>query len=96
MGDVVYVVSQVVLTCLSALELAMLIRAILSWIPSLSETRFGDFIYMLTEIIVAPVRSVTEKMNLFGSSPIDFSFLIAYILLSLLQSLVLWFTSVVL
>lgn len=96
MNNVIYVVSQVVLTCLSALEIAMLIRAVLSWIPSMSGTRFADFIYTLTEVIVAPVRRAAEKMNLFNRSPIDLSFLIAYLLLSMLQSMVMWFTSTVL
>lgn len=83
MAQIIYVIKQVVVLFLSALELAMLVRAVLSWIP-MQPNKFTDFLYAVTEPIVAPVRRLFERMNWFRGFPLDMSFLVTYIIISTL------------
>lgn len=71
---------------LATLEIAMLIRAILSWLPIGDDNVFVRFVTMLTEPIVAPIRALFARMNWFQNIPIDISFLVAYILLSVVST----------
>ena len=77
-----YVFKNVIVLLLMALQLAMLVRAILSWFPI--ENGFVDFIYSITEPFIYPVRVLFERMNWFQNLPIDISFMVSYLLLSLL------------
>ena len=80
------VVADVVLLLLSAVQLAMLIRAILSWFP-MDSNKFLDFLYAITEPFIVPIRMLFQKMNWFQNLPIDISFMVAYLLLSLISML---------
>ena len=93
--NVLYIFAQIVRLLFVVIELAMLVRAIASWIPGASGT-WLDLVYTITEPIIAPVRSLLEKVPLFKSSPIDFSFMIAYFLIIILGELFSAFTGVVL
>ncbi|MBO5327137.1 MAG: YggT family protein [Clostridia bacterium] len=71
---------------LYTLEIAMLLRAILSWFPISEDNPFVLFVTMLTESIVAPIRALFERMNWFQNIPIDISFFVAYLLLSVVST----------
>ena len=71
---------------LYSLEIAMLLRAILSWFPISEDNPFVLFVTMLTEPIVAPIRALFERMNWFQNIPIDISFFVAYLLLSVVST----------
>jgi len=61
-------------------------RVVLSWIPIGNPNNFiVNFIYEITEPILAPIRNLIPR----GSLPIDFSPIIALILLRLLESFIL-------
>ena len=92
MNQVLYIVATTVSAVLLLLEIAMFLRAILSWIPSLDGTAFAHFLYAITEPLIAPVRALCDRFGWFRNSPIDFSFMIAYLLLVLVQGLVSGFT----
>ncbi len=68
---------------LSVLQIAMLIRAIMSWFPTESN-KFENFLYMITEPLIMPVRLLFEKLNWFQGLPVDISFFVTYLILSLL------------
>ena len=93
--NVLYIFAQIVNLLFVVIEVAMLVRAIASWIPGASGT-WLDLVYMITEPIIAPVRALLEKVPMFKSSPIDFSFMIAYFLIIILGELFSAFTGVVL
>ena len=78
----VEVIKQVVIILLSTVQFAMLARAILSWFPI--DNRFVDFLHAITEPFIRPVRMLFEKMNWFSGLPIDMSFFVTYILISVL------------
>ena len=90
MSVVVFVIKNIVILLLSAVELAMLARAILSWFP-MFENKFVDFLYGITEPFINPIRQLFIKLNWFQGLPIDISFLVTFILISTVsQLLVLW------
>ncbi|MBQ8357018.1 MAG: YggT family protein [Clostridia bacterium] len=73
---------------LFALELCMLVRAILSWFPLQEDNPILLFVAMVTEPIVAPIRALFERMGWFRNIPIDVSFFVAYILLSVVSTVI--------
>lgn len=83
MDVLIEVIKSFVLIFLSALQTAMLLRAILSWFV-MNGGKFTNFLYAITEPFIAPVRALFEKMNWLQNSPIDFSFLVTYLLISFL------------
>ena len=66
---------------LELVELLILVRAILSWIDPNPNTPFSRLICSLTDPILAPFRSFTR----FG--PVDFSPMIAIILIELIRQM---------
>ena len=69
---------------LSAVQTAMFIRAILSWFM-IDGGRLINFLYAITEPFIAPVRAFLVKRNWLQGSPIDFSFMITFLLLSIIS-----------
>ena len=65
----------------SSLLIAMTARAILSWFP-MDSNKFTDFLYAVTEPFIYPVRMLFQKMNWFSGLPIDISFLVSYMIIS--------------
>lgn len=80
---VLALLQNTVCVVLSVLQLAMLIRAIMSWFPTESN-KFENFLYMITEPLIMPIRRLFEKLNWFQGLPVDISFFVTYLLLSLL------------
>ena len=83
MEFVLQVVANVVRLLLLVIQLAMLVRAILSWFP-IDANRFTDFLFGITEPFIYPIRRLFERLNWFQNIPIDMSFMVAYLLLSIL------------
>lgn len=80
---VLALLQNTVCVVLSVLQLAMLVRAIMSWFPTESN-RFENFLYVITEPLIMPIRLLFEKLNWFQGLPVDISFFVTYLLLSLL------------
>jgi YggT family protein len=66
----------------SLIRVALLVRVISSWLPISPYSRWVRWSYMLTEWMVAPLRRLIPTLG-----PIDITPIIAWLLLSLLQSL---------
>ena len=73
---------------LAILQVCMLLRAILSWFPIRDDNPILLFVCMVTEPIVAPVRALFDHFGWFQDTPLDFSFLAAYLLLSIVTAIV--------
>ena len=67
------------------LQLAMLIRAVLSWVAPDSDGVFAGFIYVLTEPLVALARSILYRFNIGTEGPLDISFFVAVMFLCILE-----------
>ena len=62
----------------------LLVRALLSWFPVSSG--IYDFLHMVTEPVIMPVRILFDRLGIDVSIPIDLPFLVTYILLSVVSA----------
>lgn len=86
---IIYFIKQFVNVIITVLHVAMFVRAILSWfVDPMNEGKFSSFLYMLTEPVIAPVRALCAKMHWFEGMPLDVPFLITWLLLTLIQSVI--------
>ena len=81
---IAYTVAESVQLFLSFLLLAMFLRAILSWFFQ-PDSPLLSFFAIVTEPFILPFRYLLAKMNLLQDSPIDFSSLIAYLVIYLIS-----------
>ena len=70
------------------LDLAMLIRAVLSWFDPMQDMKLSGFLYMITEPIILPFRKLCAKNHWFEGSPLDVPFFMALLALMLLGFIV--------
>ena len=80
---VYFVVTQVVSLFLYAVELAMFLRAVLSWFP-IEPNKFTNLLYAITEPFIYPIRHLFHRMNWFQDSPLDVPFFVTFLLISVL------------
>ena len=73
-------------TVFGIIELAILIECIASWIPQLRYNKFMDIVYAITNPILTPFRALQDRF--FPDSPIDFSPIIAFFVISMAQRLI--------
>ncbi len=71
---------------LRIIDSLILIRVLLSFFPTLQTSKISYFIYQMTEPVLAPCRAILDKLGL-GMGMFDFSPVLAFLLLSLLQNL---------
>lgn len=67
------------------ISLIILIQCILSWIPSIRYSKIYELLSIVTDPIEEPIREVLYK---YVSIPIDFSPVIAILLIELMKKLV--------
>lgn len=85
MYQLFYVVSATVRIIIAVLQFLMLARAIISWLPMDEDNPIVSFLYGVTEPVIMPVRTFLNRLGLFEGMPIDMSFFITFILLSVLE-----------
>lgn len=82
----IYILVQFVLVFIEVLSIAMFIRMILSWFTD-GNGKFYQFLYVLTEPAVMPIRKLFVKLNWFQNSPLDLSFTFTFIALFVIETL---------
>ena len=85
MAVFMYVLVNTVSLLIDMFCLIMLVRAIFSWFPTENEGKLQRIVFHMTEPIINPVRKFLWRMGWFQGFPIDMSFMITYLLLTLLQ-----------
>ena len=68
-------------------QLAMLIRAILSFFNPEEQGVFAALLFAVTEPFIMPVRALLDRFEIGQGLPIDISFLVTVILLSIISAL---------
>lgn len=86
MPEPIYVLVNFVLIFIDIISFAMMIRAILSWFTD-GTGKFTQFLYVITEPAIMPIRKLLVKMNWLQDSPIDFSFTLTFFALLLIELL---------
>lgn len=84
----IFFIRQTLVLLIDVLEVAFLLRAILSWFDPERSGRFSAFLFLVTEPVILPIRALCQKQNWFQQTPLDVPFLITILLLSLLQTLI--------
>ena len=87
MSAVTYLLGQAVIAFIGIMQLLMMVRAILSWLPTDDDNAFTAFVFNVTEIVIYPVRCILERSETIASMPIDLSFFVTFLLLSVLETL---------
>lgn len=64
------------------LSFTILARVLLSWVPSLAQSRLGQLVYEITEPILSPIRRIIPPLGMIDLSP-----MIALIAIELLAQL---------
>lgn len=67
-------------------ELMLIARAILSWLPLGFSNPIVQFLYSMTEPLLAPVRNFLFRFPFFQSLPIDLSPLLVFVLLDVVKT----------
>ena len=83
----IYVVTKLVSVFLGAEQLLMMFRAVLSWLPIDEDSDISNFLFAMTEPVIYPVRMLLDRFEGLDEFPIDLSFIISFMLLSLVQML---------
>ena len=74
-------------TLINLLQTLMLIMALMSWIPQLRRSKIYYAISMIVEPVIDPFRRLLYKIPGMDRFPLDLSFLVAYMVLSMLAGL---------
>ena len=84
---VLYVFAKTVSVFLSVIVFAMFLRVILPFFIAEPESnKLYVFVFVITELILTPVRVILDKLGIGKNSPFDISFIVGYILIILIQS----------
>ncbi len=86
MQGILYLLIASVRLILSAWYLLFIISAVLSWLPDI-DNAFTDFVFSVTEPVLAPIRDLFDRLGVSSALPIDLSFLVVMILLSIVLNL---------
>lgn len=80
---ILYVIFTLVQRTLDLLALLMFVGALASWFPGLDQYKVIQVINAVTGTVVDPVRRLFRRLG-FAGGPIDFSYLIAMVLIEML------------
>lgn len=83
-----YLIYRAIDLILQIMEYAILGRVIVSWLPISRDNQFIHLLYQLTEPILAPIRRLIERSAVGRNIMIDFSPLIAFLLIGLMRDLI--------
>lgn len=88
MTVVIYILVRFVYYLVLALQLCMFARAVLSWVMPDEDNSFTRLLYSVTDPLIYPVRAIIERIPSLRDMPFDISFMITFILLIILQSII--------
>ena len=86
MITVLYVLAATVKLALEVIYFAMFLYAILSWFV-MEDAPIMYVLAVITSPVVLPVRAITSRIPALQRAPVDFSFLIAFVLLMFVISM---------
>lgn len=77
---------RLLIAMITAIDLFMMLRAILSFLPFAEDTAVERFAIFITEPFIMPVRAIVMRIEFFRTLPIDMSFFFTFILLSIVNT----------
>ena len=85
--SLVYLFTNVISFFLTAVLFMMFLRAVLSWLPLSDDNVIEEFVYAVTEPFIIPVRMILERFDSLNGLPVDISFFVSFILLSVITDI---------
>lgn len=85
------ILSHTLSAILTIAEVALFLRAILSWFDPMGEGVIASFLYLVTEPLIYPIRRLFEAKGWFEGTPIDVPFIAAVIVIAVLRGLLVLF-----
>ena len=82
-----YIIAKTIAIFLDVIYFAMLARVILPFFVNPEESGLYALTAILTEPIIIPFRFLLMKLNIGQNSPLDWSFFVAAIALTILESI---------
>lgn len=89
MQMVVMILQYLVLAIIRVYELLLIARVLISWLPLDASNPIVNFLYTVTEPLMAPVRNLLFRIPALQNLPIDFSPIVVFLVLDLVRMLVL-------
>lgn len=80
-------IGNIIITLFNLLELAIILEVILSWIPQIGNNKFVSTIHNFIYPMMEPLKGLQDR--LIPGLPIDFSPILALLLLDALKTLIL-------
>lgn len=72
---------------LIAVQIAMFIRAIMSWFPNLAANAVGDFVYAVTEPFIIPMRNILSRFEWVQNSPLDIAYFVTFLIIAIIYDI---------
>ena len=83
-----HIVVRLVHAFLTVCELALLLDAVLSWFPAVDDDSPAmRLLYSFTDPLLFPARLLVDHSDLLSSLPIDVSYILTIVVISLVNSL---------
>ena len=67
--------------------IAMFGRVILTWLFPDEDTKIGEFLYMVPEPLLTPIRRLLSRFDFFSNLPFDVSVIVFMLIVSFIQML---------
>jgi len=84
-----WILYRIIRIIFGVMELALLVRAFISWLPVPREHRLVRLLYQITEPILAPIRSLIQRSSFGHNMIFDISPIIALILIAIVRNFIL-------
>lgn len=82
------ILASITIQILRILQWLIVIRALCSWFPQVQQSVIGEFLYTVTEPMLAPCRSLLSRFQSGRGMMLDFSPMIVFLILVFAQQLV--------
>ncbi len=82
------ILASIMIRVLRILQWLIVIRALCSWFPQVQQSVVGEFLYTVTEPMLAPCRSLLCRFQSGRGMMLDFSPIIAFVLLEFAERLI--------
>ena len=86
MFSILSLIVNLVNVVLHAMLFLMFGRAVMSWFSPDEDNKIAQFLFLVTEPYVYPIRQILNKFDFFSNMPIDMSFMFAMIILVILTT----------
>ena len=82
------ILASITIRILRILQLLIVVRALCSWFPQVQQSAVGEFLYTVTEPMLAPCRGLLSSFQSGRGMMLDFSPVIVLLLLEFAERLV--------